>query len=101
MSCFLVMFDREGEERRARGGAQLEDGLVVVRIETPTTARRKRGVFNPELEATIGANRGDEVGVDGRRKPLDLRGGVRLGIERLVEEDELVRSQLCVRPRCR
>ena len=71
-----VVLDAEGQEGRARRRAQVEDGLVVVRVEAPAAAGRERRVLDPELEPAVGADRGDEVRVDGWREPLDLLEGL-------------------------
>lgn len=67
-----VVLDAEGKEGRARGSAQLPDGLVGVRIEASALGGGECWVFNPELEFAVGADGGYEVGVDGCREPLYL-----------------------------
>ena len=61
--------DRKGS---ARWGAKLVDRFVVVGIEAPSFSRCESRIFDPELELAISANRGDDVGVDSWREPLNL-----------------------------
>jgi hypothetical protein len=62
----------EGEEGGAGWGAQLPDGLVAMGVEAAALTWREGRVFDPESELAVGADGGDEVGVDGRGEPLDL-----------------------------
>jgi hypothetical protein len=56
MPGFRVVLYREGEERGAGWGAQLEDWLVVVWVETSPFSWCECGIFDPELEFPISAN---------------------------------------------
>lgn len=76
MPCLGIVRYGEGEVRSTRGGAEFVDGLIAVRVEASTFGGREGGVFNPELEATVGADGGYEVWVDCWGEPLDLWFGV-------------------------
>jgi hypothetical protein len=99
-----VVLDAEGQEWRARRGAQVEDGLVVMRVEAPAAAGRERRVLDPEFEPAVGSDRGDEVGVDGWREPLDLLEGSAwtTKVVRIMRvSDAPLEFQPHARPRCR
>ena len=72
MPCLGVVLYGEGEEGRARRGAQLEYGFVAVAIESSASAGRNGRVLDPDLESAVGANGGYEVGMYGWGQPLNL-----------------------------
>jgi len=70
MSRFRVVFYGEGEKGSAGWRACFPHGTVVVGVKTTAFSWGQRGILNPEFEFTVGANRGNEVGVDGWGEPL-------------------------------
>lgn len=82
MPCLWVVFDREGEEGRSRRCAELEDGFAALGIEASAAAGHDSWVFNPDFEASVGADGCYEVGVYCGREPLNLYFPVRITIEK-------------------
>jgi hypothetical protein len=72
MSSLGVVLYGEGQEGSAGRGAKFKDRLIVVRIEAPTLSRCESRIFDPEFEFAVSADRGNEVGVNSWREPLDL-----------------------------
>lgn len=72
MSGLRIVRYGEGEEGSPRGGAQLPDGLVAVRVEAAAFAWGEGWVFDPESEFAVGADGGNEVGLDCGWEPLNL-----------------------------
>ncbi len=72
MSCFRVVRYGEGEKGCAGRGAELPDRLVAVGVEAAAFSWDEGGVFDPESEFAVGADGGNEVGMDCWWEPLNL-----------------------------
>ena len=64
MTSFRVVGYGEGEEGGAGGGAKFPNGFVGVGVEAAAFVGGQGWVFDPEFEFAIGADGGEEVGVD-------------------------------------
>lgn len=67
-----AVLDGEAEEARARRAARLPDWAPVRRVEAPALVGRERGILDPQLEAAVGADRGEEVRVERWGQPLEF-----------------------------
>lgn len=56
MSCFGVVGNGEGHIRGTRLGADLPERFVAVRVEPSAFTGCDGRVFDPELEAAVGAD---------------------------------------------
>lgn len=72
MACFGIVCYGEGEEGCAGGGTQFPDGFIGVGVETAAFIGSQGWIFDPESEFAVGADGGEEVGVDGWGEPLYL-----------------------------
>ncbi|RAL66450.1 hypothetical protein DID88_006140 [Monilinia fructigena] len=66
-----AILDGEAQKARARRTPRFPHGAPVLRVEAPALVERERGILDPQLEAAVGADGGEEMGVDGRGQPLE------------------------------